>query len=81
MRRGSAVHHARPRTDPRGWQAWVCGLNAVVVSDLIDPFRRSHIFAVMGGMMVMSGDIAIKGGASGSHGLSALIPVLRQNVA
>ncbi len=45
--------------------AWVRGLNAVV-SVLIDPFCRSHIFAVMGGMMVMSGDIAIKGRASGS---------------
>jgi hypothetical protein len=28
---------------------------------LINPFRRSHIYAVMGGMMVVSGDVAIKG--------------------
>src|SRR3989442_5175868 len=42
---------------------------------VIIPFRRSHIFAVRGGMMVVSGDVAIKGRASGSsHGLSALIP-------
>src|SRR5438132_8839946 len=42
---------------------------------VIIPFRRSHIFAVRGGMMVVSGDVAIKGRASGSsHGLSALTP-------
>jgi hypothetical protein len=46
--------------------AWDCGLNAVIISGLIDPFRRSHIFAVMGGMMVISGEIAIKGRACGS---------------
>jgi hypothetical protein len=34
---------------------------AVIVSGIIDPFRRSHIFAVVGGMMVVSGDVAIKG--------------------
>src|SRR5262249_20953804 len=32
----------------------------------INPFRRSHIFAVVGGMMVISGDVAINGRASRS---------------
>src|SRR5947209_12771131 len=32
----------------------------------INPFRRSHIFAVVGGMMVVSEDVAINGRASGS---------------
>jgi hypothetical protein len=55
----------RPEPIPRGWAR--VGLRTQrLVSRLIDPFRRSHIFAVMGGMMVMSGDIAIKGRASGS---------------
>ena len=57
---------ARPRIAPHGPVLWVRRRNAVIVSGLIDPFRRSHIFAVMGGMMVMSGDVAIKGRASGS---------------
>jgi hypothetical protein len=40
----------------------------------IKPFRRSHIFAVAGGMMVVSGDVATKVELLGAHGLSALIP-------
>ena len=65
MRRRSA-RLAGPARDLHGGASSVCGVNAVIVSGFIDPFRRSHIFAVMGGMMVISEDVAIKGRASGS---------------
>ena len=42
----------------------------------INPFRRSHIFAVVGGMMVVSEDVAINGRASrSSWGHARLSPV------
>src|SRR5262249_51939569 len=42
----------------------------------INPFRRSHIFAVVGGMMIISGDVAINGRASrSSWGHARLSPV------
>src|SRR5439155_23823552 len=41
---------------------------------LINPFRRSHIFAVVGGMMVVSGDVAINARASGSSGATRAYP-------
>src|SRR5262249_27689749 len=42
----------------------------------INPFRRSHIFAVVGGMMVISGDVTINGRASrSSWGPARLSPV------
>ena len=48
----------------------------VVVAGIIDPFRRSHIFAVSGGMMVIPGDVAIKGPASGSSWVIRAYPPL-----
>ena len=46
------------------------------ISRRINPFRRSHIFAVVAGMMVVSGDVAINGRASGSSwGPPRLSPV------
>jgi hypothetical protein len=41
---------------------------------IVSPFRRSHIFAVMSGMMVVSGDVAINGRASGNSGESRAYP-------
>jgi hypothetical protein len=67
MRR-SAGHQTRPRTDPHGRAHVVRGFNAVIVPGLIDPFRRSHIFAVRGGMMVVSGDVSVS--AAGDAGAS-----------
>jgi hypothetical protein len=48
--------------------------HTVVVSRIINPFRRSHIFAVVGGMMVVSGDVAINGRASESSGATRAYP-------
>src|SRR5712692_10582805 len=45
-----------------------------IVSRLINPFRRRHIFAVVGGMMVVPRDVAIKIRASRAHAIVALIP-------
>jgi hypothetical protein len=47
---------------------------SVLVPCIIGPFRRSHIFAVMSGMMVISGDVAINGRASASSGESRAYP-------
>jgi hypothetical protein len=48
--------------------------HTVVVSGIFHPFRRSHIFAVVGGMMVISGDVAINGRGSGSSGATRAYP-------
>ena len=47
---------------------------AVGVSYISNPFRRSHIFAVVGGMMVVSRDVAINGRASESSGATRAYP-------
>jgi hypothetical protein len=47
---------------------------SVLVPCIIGPLRRSHIFAVVSGMMVVSGDVAINGRASASSGESRAYP-------
>jgi hypothetical protein len=76
--RPSAGHEARPGPDPMrtGRPAW--SADSRRSSSPVSSIRFVGAISSPsgGGMMVVSGDVAIKGRASGSsHGLFALIPV------